>query len=103
MGASVSHYRSSYRVLYAGLLSICACALSLRSEEIVSIKMPDGQTMHAEVLKLTKDEVLLKSDGKEQKFPIGILSPKEVLDCYKIKAEPMNAQLRFDMGAYFLK
>ncbi|HYF48202.1 MAG TPA: hypothetical protein VEJ63_02280 [Planctomycetota bacterium] len=72
--------------------------------DVVTIKLPEGQ-MRCEVLGMTKSEISLKqSNGKTINVPHAVLTPKEVLACYKaLDEKTKDANLRFDMGSYFLK
>src|SRR5437016_12397226 len=49
-------------------------------------------------------EMTLKIDGTEQVLPLDLLDPRNgVLVCYKAVGSKFDANLRKDMGAYFLK
>lgn len=85
-------------------LCLALAAVPSWSAEKVTLHMAGGQELRCEVLKVTKSEVRVKTDGdKEQSLPLQVLQPKDVLECYHQAMEPKNAALRFDMGSYFAK
>ena len=63
-----------------------------------------GQTLSCDVLAISKTDVRVKpATGPEQTVPLEQLAPKEVVECYHQVFDPVNAQLRFDMGMFFAR
>ncbi|MFH0939566.1 MAG: hypothetical protein V1899_09850 [Planctomycetota bacterium] len=73
------------------------------ASEPVGIKMADGKILRCDILKVSKAGVVLKINGKEQTLPLEVITSKEVQECYAQIKDKNDANLRFDMGAYFLK
>ncbi|MEI6232496.1 MAG: hypothetical protein WCT04_05560 [Planctomycetota bacterium] len=103
MTRSVTRHISALLVcLLTGVLWI-STAYSAEKEKI-TLRLPGGKAMKCEILSISKSEVKVKGDGdREMGLPLGLLSPKEVLECYRQVLDPKNAALRFDMGSYFIK
>jgi len=94
--------RSAPRLALFSFFMLCLASAS--AAEMVTIKLPEGQ-MRCEVLKMTKAEISLReSSGKNINVPFAVLTPKEVLACFRLLDDKFkDANLRFEMGSYFLK
>jgi hypothetical protein len=85
------------------LLGILLISASLTAAEKVTVKLPSGQATDCEVVKVSKDGVTIKSQGKQQIVPLDKMDPKEVALCYKQVSAADTAASRFDMGSFFFK
>ncbi|HLX62107.1 MAG TPA: hypothetical protein VKX17_12570 [Planctomycetota bacterium] len=87
-----------------GLMLALSLWASARSAEKLTLHMAGGQTLRCEVVKITKSDVQVKTDGgKDQTLPLQLIDAQDVVLCYKQAIEPFNAELRFEMGAFFAK
>jgi hypothetical protein len=90
--------RLSSTVLAATLL----LTVNALSAEPTGILMKDGKLVMAEVLKVAKDGVKLKVDGREKSYTLDQLDPRGVLECSKQAPNMFEAGWHGDMGLYFL-
>ena len=51
--------------------------------EKVELRLPTGQTVRADVVTMTKSEITIKLNDKEQSIPLALLSPREVFLCWQ--------------------
>jgi len=97
-------YRLSFaklsRFLPLFLLSTC---VTLAASDKVPVTLPNGLTLPAEVIKVTRDEITLRVDDKQQVLKTDKMKPDEVARCYKQVRNEKDAALRFDMGKYFFE
>ena len=67
--------------------------------EVVSVNC-GGATLRGELLKVTKTEVTLKVQGREQSVPVNMMDPKDYYACGKIVLDPKDAKGHFELGEW---
>jgi len=67
------------------------------------VRVPIGaKPVECEVLKISKEGVLLKTGGMELTVPLDKLNDKDVARCYKASPPADDPSVRLDLGAYLL-
>ncbi|MCW8129649.1 MAG: hypothetical protein KIS92_04615 [Planctomycetota bacterium] len=74
----------------------------VQAAEPVTISM-GSSSMRGEVVRMTKTEVVLRVNGKEQSIPAGVLTPKDYYACAKSLLDPKDPKATFELGEYCLK